>query len=192
MQHNPDKDHSIEWATKLGAKVFTGTFAPAMAEAWMDKIEKCFDVMGCPDDKRLRLATFLLEEGANNWWRLIQTRYADPSVITWVDFKCAFYDTYYPRSLREEIKTSVTSVEWTEFGKLVKVALRVEKSISERHIQRDQMKFRCSVGQTRTWTSRGTSSQKDRHGFWLGVANTSSFKTKSKRGQSSRSSHGSV
>ncbi|KAL2542426.1 Retrotrans gag domain-containing protein [Abeliophyllum distichum] len=52
MQRNPKKDHSIERATKLGAKVFTGTSDPAMAEAWMDKIEKVFDVMGCLDDKR--------------------------------------------------------------------------------------------------------------------------------------------
>ncbi|KAL2471539.1 RNA-directed DNA polymerase [Abeliophyllum distichum] len=67
MQHNPNKDHSIERATKLGAKVFTCTSDPAMVEDWMDKIEKVFDVMGCPNDKRLGLATFLFEEGANDW-----------------------------------------------------------------------------------------------------------------------------
>ncbi|KAL2542757.1 reverse transcriptase [Abeliophyllum distichum] len=54
------------------------------------------------------------------------------------------------------------------------------------------MKFRSSVGQTGTWTSKGTSSKKDRRRFWPGVANTGSFKTKSRQGQSSGSSHGSV
>ncbi|KAL2532905.1 CCHC-type domain-containing protein [Abeliophyllum distichum] len=48
--------------------------------------------------------------------------------------------------LREEIRTSLTSAEWTDLGKLVEAALRVEKSISERQIQRDQMKYRDSVG----------------------------------------------
>ncbi|KAL2533239.1 Uncharacterized protein Adt_06590 [Abeliophyllum distichum] len=101
IQRNPDKDHSIERATKLGAKVFTGTSDPAMAEAWMHKIEKVFDVMGCPDDKRLRLATFLLEEGANDWWRLIQTRYADPSVITWANFQACFLSSFVQRCKTE-------------------------------------------------------------------------------------------
>ncbi|KAL2471113.1 Gag protease polyprotein-like protein [Abeliophyllum distichum] len=165
MQRNPNKDHSIEWATKLGAKVFTGTSVPAMAEAWMDKIETVFDVMGCPDDKRLRLATFLLEEGANDWWWLIQTRYVDPSVITWFsEYQKKFVELSkyaqvlvaderdrcrrFEDGLREEIRTSVISAEWNfcnicrvdRVWKLVEAALRVEKSISEKHIQRDQMK----------------------------------------------------
>lgn len=59
---NTDKNFSIERATQLGAKVFTGTADPSIAQAWMIKIESLFDVMGCPYDRKLRLTTFLLEE----------------------------------------------------------------------------------------------------------------------------------
>ncbi|KAL2497813.1 Gag protease polyprotein-like protein [Abeliophyllum distichum] len=184
MQHSSDKEYNIERIAKLRAKVFTSASDPVVAEAWVDKIERVFDVMSFPDDKRLHLATFLLEEGAYDLWQLMQARYADPSVITWMDFKRTFYDTYYPRSnkdakqneflqlvqgsmkvfeyqkkfvelskyaqvlvadeidrckrfedgLREEIKSSVTFAGLTNFGKLVEVALRVKKSISERMI----------------------------------------------------------
>ncbi|KAL2512903.1 Uncharacterized protein Adt_18503 [Abeliophyllum distichum] len=141
MQHNSDKEYSIERATKLGAKVFTGVADPIVAEAWMLKTQRFFYVMGYPDDKRLRLAIFLLKEGVYDWWQSMETRYADPIVIIWK-------------------------------GRV-----------------RDQIKFRDNGVHTGTWASRETSSQKNRRGFWLGVVNTSIFKTKSREDQSSGSSH---
>ncbi|KAL2497723.1 DNA/RNA polymerase superfamily protein [Abeliophyllum distichum] len=54
------------------------------------------------------------------------------------------------------------------------------------------MTVRGSGSQSGTWISWSTSSQKNRRGFWPGVANTGSFKTKSRGGQSSGSSRGSV
>ncbi|XP_022846659.1 uncharacterized protein LOC111369392 isoform X2 [Olea europaea var. sylvestris] len=98
---NSDRDFSIERATKLGAKVFTGTADPAVAQAWMTKIERVFDVMGCSDDRKLCLATFLLEEGAYDWWQSVQSTYLDPSIITWTEFRRIFYDVYYPRSYKD-------------------------------------------------------------------------------------------
>ncbi|KAL2474883.1 CCHC-type domain-containing protein [Abeliophyllum distichum] len=64
--------------------------------------------------------------------------------------------------LRKDIRVAVTGGDYKDFGKLVEAALR------------------------------STSSQKNRRGFWPGVANTDSFKTKSRGGQSSGSSRGSV
>ncbi|KAL2460909.1 Gag protease polyprotein-like protein [Abeliophyllum distichum] len=242
MQHNSDKVYSIERAINLGANVFKGVVDPMVAEAWIVKIEKIFDVMGCPDDKRLHVATFLLEEGAHDWWQSIQARYADPSVITWVDFKRAFYDNYYHRSykdakqneilklvqgsmtvfeyqkkfvellkydhnlvvdeinrcrrfedgLREEIRSPVTAVGWTEFGKLVEAALRVEKSISERQSQRDEMKFGGSSSQIGTETSGDKKLKKNRREFWPSVFNSGSFKSRSRGDQNSGLSHGSI
>lgn len=98
---NTDRDFSIERATKLGAKVFTGTADPAVAQAWMTKIERVFDVMGCSDDRKLCLATFLLEEGAYDWWQSVRSTYLDPSIIIWTKFRRIFYDAYYPRSYKD-------------------------------------------------------------------------------------------
>lgn len=99
---NSDKDHSIERATKLGAKVFTGTADPAEAESWLVRVERVFDVMGCQGERKVRLATFLLEGGAYDWWKSIQSKYVDPSVITWSDFRADFNEYYCPRSYKTD------------------------------------------------------------------------------------------
>ncbi|KAL2532577.1 Retrotrans gag domain-containing protein [Abeliophyllum distichum] len=67
--HNTNKNFIIVRATKIGVKVVTGTVDVAVAGAWMIKIERVFDVMDCPDDRKLRLATFLLKDGAYDWWQ---------------------------------------------------------------------------------------------------------------------------
>ncbi|KAL2474767.1 Retrotrans gag domain-containing protein [Abeliophyllum distichum] len=66
-----NRDFSIERATKLGAKVFIGTTNLVVAKAWMIRIERVFDVMGCPNDRKLCLATFLLEDGEYDWWQSV-------------------------------------------------------------------------------------------------------------------------
>lgn len=65
--HSADRDFSIERTTKLEAKVFIGTVNIAVAPTWMIKIEMVIDAMGCPDDRKSRLATFLLEKGVFDW-----------------------------------------------------------------------------------------------------------------------------
>ncbi|CAA3003162.1 uncharacterized protein LOC111369392 isoform X1, partial [Olea europaea subsp. europaea] len=127
---NTDKDYSIERATKLGAKVFTGTADPVDAESWMVRIERIFDFMDCPDDRKLRLATFLLEGSAYDWWRSVQSKYVDPSVITWGEFKDDFNEHFYPRSYKTDkqneflrlVQTSTVAEYQKKFLELSKYA----------------------------------------------------------------------
>ncbi|XP_022873706.1 uncharacterized protein LOC111392581 [Olea europaea var. sylvestris] len=131
----------------------------------MVRIERIFDVMDCLDDRKLRLATFLFEGSAYDWWRSVQSKCVDPSMITWGEFKDDFNELFYPRSyktdkqneflrlvqtstvaerfeygLREEIRSVVTASGYENLGKLVEAALRVEKSLSERHGGQQQMR----------------------------------------------------
>ncbi|KAL2485185.1 Uncharacterized protein Adt_29941 [Abeliophyllum distichum] len=94
--------------------------------------------------------------------------------------------------LRKDIKVAVTGRDYKDFSKLVEVALRVEQCILDTPGHKEQMIVRGSGSQSGTWTSRSTSSQKNRRGFWPGVTNTDCFKTKFRGDQSSGSSHGSV
>ena len=57
-----DKMFSIERLKKLGAQEFEGSTDPADTEIWLNRLEKCFDVMECPDERKVRLATFLLQK----------------------------------------------------------------------------------------------------------------------------------
>lgn len=53
--------------------MFTNTADPVEIESWMVKIERMFDIMDCPDDRKL-FATFPLEEGAYDLWRSVQNK----------------------------------------------------------------------------------------------------------------------
>ena len=102
VQGDPEKKFEIERFKALGAQVFEGTTDPAGAEAWLNQVEKCFRVMHCPEDRKLDLATFMLQKGAEDWWRLIEHRNTDVGSLTWVDFKKSFQEKYYPKSLCDE------------------------------------------------------------------------------------------
>ncbi|CAA3011863.1 Hypothetical predicted protein [Olea europaea subsp. europaea] len=129
---NPDRDTSIERAIKLGAKHFVGTANPADAEEWMRNLESIFDVMGCSEEKKLRLATFLLKGVAADWWVAFRSRYHEASGITWAIFRDAFFETYYPLSYKNAKQNeflrltqgSMTVSEYhTKFVELSKYAL---------------------------------------------------------------------
>lgn len=46
---------------------------------WLNKVEKYFRVMLCPEDRKLDLVTFMLQKGAEDWWRLIENRRGEAS-----------------------------------------------------------------------------------------------------------------
>ncbi|XP_022855167.1 uncharacterized protein LOC111376436 [Olea europaea var. sylvestris] len=141
-------DNSVERAMKLGAKFFMGTSNPADAELWMKTLESTFDVIECSEDKKLRIAVFLLKGGAADWWISFRSQYPDPSIITWTIFKKSFFETYYPPFYRDakqneflrlvqgsmleiKVRPMVTAHGHQNFGLLLEAALRVEIAIHE-------------------------------------------------------------
>ncbi|XP_050941530.1 uncharacterized protein LOC127149710 [Cucumis melo] len=100
-QSDPEKKYGIERLKALGATTFAGTTNPADAEAWLTLIEKCFRVTRCPEDRKVELAAFLLQNGAEDWWRMEESRRRTTGDISWNEFKKAFFDKFYPRSFRD-------------------------------------------------------------------------------------------
>ncbi|KAA0043632.1 hornerin-like [Cucumis melo var. makuwa] len=49
---DPKKAYEIERLKKLGATVFQGSTDPADVENWLNMLEKCFDVMNCPEERK--------------------------------------------------------------------------------------------------------------------------------------------
>ncbi|KAA0044984.1 retrotransposon protein, putative, Ty3-gypsy subclass [Cucumis melo var. makuwa] len=85
----------------LGATMFEGSTDPADAEDWLNMLEKCFDVMNCPKERKVRLATFLLQKEAEGWWKSILARLSDARTLDWQTFKGIFEDKYYPSTYYE-------------------------------------------------------------------------------------------
>nr|GEV09784.1 zinc finger, CCHC-type, retrotransposon Gag domain protein [Tanacetum cinerariifolium] len=80
---NKQKPHSFEKAT-----------APVDAENWISHMEKIFDVMGCEDAFKTRLAVYKFEGNALAWWKAYkQAKGGDAWLVTvtWADLKKLFF-----------------------------------------------------------------------------------------------------
>ncbi|KAA0059823.1 reverse transcriptase [Cucumis melo var. makuwa] len=202
---DPEKTYEIERLKKLGATVFEGSTDPANAENWLNMLEKCFDGMNCPEERKVRLATFLLQKEAEGWWKSILTRRSGARALDWQTFRGIFEDKYYPSTYceakRDEflgLKQGSLSVvkyerKYTELSRYADVivaseketALRVEHSITE-----EKSTVELSRGTSTASGFRGCEQRRFTPG--INISSHQDFKNRS-RGQASRNvSYGSV
>ncbi|GJU65971.1 ribonuclease H-like domain-containing protein [Tanacetum coccineum] len=74
-------------------------------EIWIAHTEKIFEVLGCADEFKTRLANYKLEEDALNWWKAFkQAKGGETYVATlsWKDFRDIFFLQYFPKSAQEK------------------------------------------------------------------------------------------
>nr|GFC44406.1 hypothetical protein [Tanacetum cinerariifolium] len=81
---NKQKPHSFEKAT-----------APVDVENWISHMEKIFDVMGCEDAFKTRLAVYKFESNALAWWKTYKQA---------KDFKKLFFLQFFPQAEQERLK----------------------------------------------------------------------------------------
>ena len=74
MAQQSEKKFGIERLKALGAITFDGTMDPTDAKRWPNLMEKCFMVMDCLEEIKVKLAIFLLEVGAEDWSTLYAVR----------------------------------------------------------------------------------------------------------------------
>nr|GFA82412.1 zinc finger, CCHC-type, retrotransposon Gag domain protein [Tanacetum cinerariifolium] len=84
----------LECFNKQKPRSFEKVTAPVDAENWISHMEKIFDVMGCEDAFKTRLAVYKFEGNALAWWKAYkQAKGGDAWLITvtWVEFKKLFF-----------------------------------------------------------------------------------------------------
>nr|GEZ35422.1 zinc finger, CCHC-type, retrotransposon Gag domain protein [Tanacetum cinerariifolium] len=99
---NNQKPHSFEKVT-----------APIDAENWISHMEKIFDVMGCEDAFKTRLAMYKFEGNALSWWKAYkQAKGGDAWLVTvtWIDFKKVFFLQFFPQAEQERLKREYHSI----------------------------------------------------------------------------------
>ena len=116
-------DKNYERVRKQGAKVFTGTTDPTIAEEWLRSTERILDRIECTSEQRLKYAVSLLEKDALDWWETVPGSRNRPMTLTWNDFLREFADKYTPPVYKSKKK-----VEFLELK-------QNEKSISEYELQ---------------------------------------------------------
>lgn len=64
----------------------------------MKQVEKFFRVIRYLKDRKVKLSTFLLQKGAEGWWKLTEHRRMSNVEATWKEFKKVFKDKYHSNS----------------------------------------------------------------------------------------------
>ena len=97
-----DEIKQYEKLISMGATHFSGSTDPSVADTWLRRLEKVFNVMRCSDEKKLDFAVYLLKEDVENWWNTVKQRFPNPSTLTWNDFQKEILTQYYPQTYRKE------------------------------------------------------------------------------------------
>ncbi|GKC79532.1 putative reverse transcriptase domain-containing protein [Tanacetum coccineum] len=95
----------LERFGKQKPRSFSTAITPVDTENWIAHIEKIFEVLGCADEFKARLASYKLEGNALNWWKAFkQAKGGDTYVATlsWKDFYDIFFLQYFPRSEQQK------------------------------------------------------------------------------------------
>nr|GEV10360.1 zinc finger, CCHC-type, retrotransposon Gag domain protein [Tanacetum cinerariifolium] len=103
----------LERFQKQKPQTFNSSSTPVEAENWITHIEKIFEVLGCGDQFKARLATYKLEGDAHSWWRAYkQAKEGDAYVATlsWNDFRDIFFLQYFPYSEKEKCEREYKSI----------------------------------------------------------------------------------
>ncbi|XP_050935188.1 uncharacterized protein LOC127143928 [Cucumis melo] len=162
---DPEKMYGIERLKKLGATVFEGSTDLVDAEVWLNMLEKCFDVMSCPQERKVRLATFLLQKEAEGWRKSIIARYNDARTLDWQTFRGIFEEKYYPTTYCEakrdeflELKQGSLSVakyerKYTELSRYAEMIVPSESDLCCRFERGLRFEIRARVTAIAKWTN---------------------------------------
>ena len=86
---------------KRNPKVYEGKEDPMILEEWIRQMEKIFDVVEVPDNKRINIRTFYLFGTADIWWRTVRNTFQGPGA-TWASFTEALQAKFYPLHMQKQ------------------------------------------------------------------------------------------
>ncbi|KAI0501334.1 hypothetical protein KFK09_016278 [Dendrobium nobile] len=102
-----DIDRHLQIFLRLKPPRFEGTVEPRAAEEWLRRLEKTFDGMQCPSDRKVPLAVFVLNGKAERWWIGQQEAKLQGklnSLITWEEFSEEFRVWFVSPSARQQMQ----------------------------------------------------------------------------------------
>ncbi|XP_052186003.1 uncharacterized protein LOC127797265 [Diospyros lotus] len=92
----------VEQFWKLQPPTFEGGLDPLVAEDWIAAIERIFNLIDCPDPRKVTCATYMLQHGARHWWDSTARSRPQGHGWTWDQFKELFLKKYYPANIRNQ------------------------------------------------------------------------------------------
>ncbi|XP_031120390.1 uncharacterized protein LOC116023532 [Ipomoea triloba] len=59
-----------------------------------------FEAVDCPEERRVEIATFYLQQEADNWWSMMGPMYRQEGEFQWTDLKARMRDRFYPEHVK--------------------------------------------------------------------------------------------
>ncbi|XP_047313620.1 uncharacterized protein LOC124917170 [Impatiens glandulifera] len=113
-QGNAPPDSCGERFRRLRPPAFDGQSSdPTHAKEWIRKIENMFDYAQMEEAQKVPCAVFHLEKDASFWWESVKLT-ANTGGMTWGQFKTAFYDKYFSRTVKINKMSEFTQLRQTE------------------------------------------------------------------------------
>ncbi|MQL75344.1 hypothetical protein Taro_007722, partial [Colocasia esculenta] len=140
----PAQDHVgppiMERFNRMTPPSFKGESDPLMAESWLRETEKIFRAIRCPDEDKVTLATYMLQERADVWWSsLLRTRFEDGAVdVAWDAFVRLFRAKFVPEHIQDKMEQEFLSLTQGSMTVLEYEARFSELSKYAPHIIRDE------------------------------------------------------
>jgi hypothetical protein len=94
-----NKTNYLKMFMEQNPPIFLGSETPEYAEDWVFTIEKIFEAIDCPEERKVILATYILREEAKQWWRT--TKGLIKGAMDWEGFLEIFMDRFFPEFERE-------------------------------------------------------------------------------------------
>src|ERR1044072_532665 len=97
------QNRGLAYFTRHDPPKFKGGADPEKADLWLQEVEKIFEVLRTPAESKMGYAAYLLLGEAEYWWRgakLIME--GNNQEVTWIAFREAFLNKYFPVSARAE------------------------------------------------------------------------------------------
>ncbi|XP_019177578.1 PREDICTED: uncharacterized protein LOC109172806 [Ipomoea nil] len=79
---------------------FAGEEDPTTLEEWIRTFDKIFEVVGCPEERRVELATFYFEHEADLWWFHESPAFRQEPGFNWETLKTKLRESFYPAHVR--------------------------------------------------------------------------------------------
>ncbi|XP_019175587.1 PREDICTED: uncharacterized protein LOC109170904 [Ipomoea nil] len=132
---------------------FAGEEDPVVLEEWMRVFDKIFSVVGCPEERRVELATFYFCHEADLWWIHEGLAYLEEPEFDWSARKDRMRERFYPAHVRAAMYEEFLHLQQGSLPSSLKDAY-----LSAADLYRVQQLQRGSYELARKMTESGSSS----------------------------------
>nr|GEY41863.1 hypothetical protein [Tanacetum cinerariifolium] len=134
------------WLERFGKqkpRSFSSATTPVDAENWIARMEKLFEVLGCADEFKARLASYKFEGDALSWWKAFKQANGGEAYVATLsskDFREIFFLQYFPmpeqqkyereyhtiRQREDELTDGIVNTEFTDVAPVANAGRNIE------------------------------------------------------------------